>query len=204
VNSSPFELGEFQDGIDIPRIAKPQSLHTPRNLPGVTKLILIAGRPTMSERVEFEFFEAEQPTYAPAYIMSTFLLIGLLSMFKFPHPLWPPTVAHAVITVWFGVCFRWMLVYSRQMRLYSSSRLTVTQETYSHTFHYAVHEGDFVTLPVTEIVSIQINRGADTTWIEVKATNGDDVFFLPDVASAKRVAEALTKVNPCIRVLEQP
>lgn len=156
----------------------------------------------MSERVEYEFFEEEKPTYLPAYIMSAFLLIGLLSMFRFPAPLWPPTVAHAVIAVWFGVFFRWMLVYGRQVRNYSSNRLTVTQQTYSHTFRYAVHEADFATLPVAEIVSIRINRHGDTSWIEVKATNGDDVFFLPDVASAKRVAAALTKANPNIRVLE--
>jgi hypothetical protein len=80
----------------------------------------------MSESVEYEVFGEERPTYVPAYIRSTFVLLGVAALAYHRVPLWPVTLAHEFLAVWFGVLFYWILLEQRQRRMFSSFRLRIS------------------------------------------------------------------------------
>lgn len=154
----------------------------------------------MPSIVEYEVFDEERPTYVPCYIMSTFVLIGVVSLAYYRVPLWPLTLAHPFFAVWFGVLFYWILLETRQRRMFLSNRLRITNESYAHTFRYAVSEAPHVELPLAEIEEIKISPG-EPRYLEVKGKSDDDVYFLPPSADVERLLAAFKKGNPAIRVI---
>jgi hypothetical protein len=154
----------------------------------------------MTDSVEYEVFDEERPTYVPSYIMSTFVLLGLVALAFHRVPLWPLTLAHAFFAVWFGVLFYWILLEQRQRRMFSSFRLRITDQTYAHTFRYAVTEATHFEMPLANIVQVKVSPD-EPRYIEVKTDTDDDLYFLPPSADAERVVTALQKGNPGIRVV---
>jgi hypothetical protein len=154
----------------------------------------------MADTVEYEVFDEERPTYVSAYIMSTFVLLGIVALAYYRVPLWPLTLAHPFFAVWFGVLFYWILLESRQRRMFSSFRLRITDATYAHTFRYAVAEAMHVELPLAEIQQVKISP-TEPRYLEVKSNSEDDLYFLPPSADIDRLLAAFKKGNPAIRVV---
>jgi len=154
----------------------------------------------MAETVEYETFDDERPTYVPSYIMSTFVLLGVASLAYYRVPLWPPTLAHVFLAIWFGVLFYWILLETRQRRMFMSFRLRITDQTYAHTFRYAVTEATHVEMPLAEIVQVKVSS-QEPRSIEVKSKSDDDLYFLPPSADIDRLLAAFKKGNPAIRVV---
>lgn len=151
--------------------------------------------------VSYEVFEEDPPSYVPSYIMSAFVLVALLGLAAHDRPLWPPTIAHAFMALWFGILFRWMLQNARERRLFLSNRLTVTDEFYRHTFRYAVAEATPVEIPVAEIETVRVSAD-EPRWIEVNGKSDGDMYFLPRGADVDELVAALTAANPAIRVID--
>jgi hypothetical protein len=154
----------------------------------------------MADNVEYEVFDEERPTYVPSYIMSAFVLMGVASLAYYRVPLWPLTLVHAFMAVWFGVLFYWILLETRQRRMFSSFRLRITDKTYAHTFRYAVAEATHFEMPLAEIVQVKVST-SEPHYIEVKAKSEDDLYFLPPHADIEGLLAALRKGNPGIRVV---
>ena len=154
----------------------------------------------MTDTVEYEVFDEERPTYIPAYIMSGFVLLGVVGLAFHRVPIWPPTLGHLFLAAWFGVLFYWILADRRQQRMFSSFRLRVTDTTYFHTFRYAVAEATHVELPLAEIRQVKISP-TEPRYIEVQGKSDDDLYFLPPSADIDRLLAALKKGNPAIRVV---
>lgn len=150
-------------------------------------------------RPEYEVFEQDKPSFLPSYIMSAFVLLGIVSVWKAGLPLWPLGLGHLFFAIWFGVFFVWMLRNARSGRQFSSNRLVVTDTHFKHTFRYAIAEADFVEIPISEIKEVKILREATIT-IEVNAEHDFDLYVLPKGADPDRIVSALLKINPGIRV----
>jgi len=153
----------------------------------------------MAHSIEYEVFDEHRPSYAPSHIMSAFVLLAVASLAYYRIPLWPPSVAHVVVAIWFGVLFRWILQNSRQVRTFASSRLRITDQTYAHTFRYAVTEATHVEMPLTEIEEVKVSR-TEPRYIEVRGKSGCDMYFLPACADTERLLAAFTKANPSVRI----
>ena len=153
----------------------------------------------MADRVAYEVFDEEPPTYIPSYIMNGFVLMGVASLAYYRVPLWPLTLGHVFLACWFGVLFYWILLETRQRRMFMSFRLRVTDTTYAHTFRYAVTEATHFEVPLAEIVQVKISSEVPRT-IEVKTKAEDDLYFLPPSADIEGLLAALKKGNPEIRV----
>jgi hypothetical protein len=149
--------------------------------------------------IEYEVFDEERPSYLPSYFMSGFLLLGVASLAYYRLPFWPLSFAHVFLAVWFGVLFRCVLQYSRQAKSFSSNRLCVTNDTYAHTFRYAVKEATHVEMLIAEIREIKISN-TDPRYIAVAGKSNWDMYFLPPSADTARLVAALTAANPAIRV----
>jgi hypothetical protein len=154
-----------------------------------------------SEKIIYEVFEEDEPTFVPSYIMSAFVLVGLTMLLRSDLPLWPPQAAHAFFLFWFGCLFVWMIRNSGGRTTFSSFRLTVTNEAYRHTFRYAIAEKPHVEIPIQEIEVVKITRG-DRPTIEVNGADDADIYFLPRNADIDGLIKALKSVNPSIRVIE--
>ncbi len=155
-----------------------------------------------NDKIVYEVFEEDKPSFLPSYIMSAFVLAGLAMLQRSDLPLWPPQAAHAFFAVWFGCFFVWMLRNSRERTTFSSFRLTVTDEMYRHTFRYAVAEKPHVEIPIKEIEEVKITRGERAT-IEVSGADDADIYFLPRNSDIDPLIKALRTVNPSIRVIEK-
>ena len=101
--------------------------------------------------MNYEGFEEDKPSYLPSYIMSGFVLVALVALAMEGLPLWPLSLAHAFLAVWFGVLFVWMVRNARQKKTFMSNRLTVTSDIFKHSFRYAVAEAKHVEIPVADI-----------------------------------------------------
>ena len=149
--------------------------------------------------VSYEVFEEDPPSYLPSYIMSGFVLVAVIGLAGYGLPLWPPTIAHAFLALWFGILFRWMLQNARAQRLFLSNRLTVTDAVYRHTFRYGVAEATHVEIPISEIETVRV-YGDDPARLEVMGKSDNDLYFLPQTANIDELVAALKAANPAIGV----
>jgi hypothetical protein len=150
--------------------------------------------------VVYETFDEDAPSYLPSYILSAFALVALVSIAYHRIPLWPLSLAHPFIALWFGVLFYWMLQNARSQRQFSSDRLTVTGDAFRHTFRYAVAEATHVEMPLAEIEEVRISA-EEPRYIEVVGKSESDMYFLPRGADVDRLVAALKAGNPAIRVI---
>ena len=152
-----------------------------------------------SDQPVYEVWEEDKPSFLPSYIMSGFVLMGLIMLLRSEIPIWPPRLAHLFLAVWFGCFFIWMLQNSRNRTSFSSFRLTITDEVYKHTFRYAIAEKPHVEIPIKEIQRIKVIRGTPDA-IEVNAENDADIYFLPRNTDLDALVAALKRINPLIEV----
>ncbi len=149
--------------------------------------------------VVYEVFEEEKPCYFPSYIMSAFVLIALVALGVHGVPLWPLSLAHLGIAVWFGILFRWILQNARQSKLFMSQRLLVSHDTFKHSFRYAVAEATHVEIPISEIERVKVSP-EEPRFIEVVGKSDSDIYFLPPSADIEQLIAVLRMGNPAIRV----
>jgi hypothetical protein len=149
--------------------------------------------------VSYEVFEEDRPSYVPSYVMSAFVLAGLLGVVGHDQPVWPLKLGHVFMAAWFGVFFWWMLQNARSQRVFLSNRLTVADGVFRHTFRYAVAEATHVEIPVAEIESVRVSAD-EPPRIEVNGKSDGDFYFLPRGADVDELVAALTAANPAIRV----
>lgn len=152
--------------------------------------------------VTYEVFEEERPSYLPSYIVSGFLLVAVVAIAD-KLPAWPLSVAHVFLAVWFGVLFYWLAQNARQQRLFSSHRLSVTADTYRHSFRYAVAEATHVELRLSDITEVRVST-VEPRLIEVIGAADDDVYFLPASADLEQLVAAIKAGNPAVRVIAEP
>ena len=148
--------------------------------------------------VNYEVFEEDRPSYLPSYIMSGFVLVAVVSLAG-RVPLWPLSLPHLCLALWFGVLFRWMLLNARERRVFISHQLFASPETYKHSFRYAVAEAAFFEMPVSEIEEVRVSTG-EPRYIEVIGKSEGDVYFLPRSADTEQLIAVLKAGNPAIRV----
>lgn len=152
-----------------------------------------------TDSVSYEVFEEEKPSYLPSYIMSGFVLVALVSLAHNRVPLWPLSIVHLVLAFWFGTLFMWMLQNARERKMLSSHRLTITSDTFRHSFRYAVAEATHVEIPISQIEEVRISP-EEPRSIEVIGKPDGDLYFLPQTADLEQLIVALQTVNPLIRV----
>jgi hypothetical protein len=155
-----------------------------------------------NESVGFEYFEEDKPSYFSSYFMSLFVLFGVISLAAHQVPLWPISLAHVVMLVWFGVLFYWICQNApRQRSQFLSDRFSVKDGIYRHTFRYAVTESTFVEIPASEITEVIISE-KEPRYIAVTGGEGD-LYFVPGSADLHAFGEALKVANPAIRITTQ-
>jgi hypothetical protein len=150
----------------------------------------------------YEVFEEDRPSYLPSYLMSGFLLVAVVSVAN-RVPLWPLSVAHVFLVVWFGVLYYWIILNARQQKLFRSYRLSVTADTYRHSFRYAVAEATHVEMPLSEITEVRV-AADEPRRIEVTGVSESDVYFLPRSADLEQLVAAIKAGNPAVRVTAEP
>lgn len=150
--------------------------------------------------VIYEVFEEDPPSHISSYIMSGFVLAGLMGL-AIHVPFWPLSMAHVVVAIWFGILFVWILRDARQQKRFSSHRLTATSSTFKHSFRYAVAEATHVEIAVSDIVEIRVSQ-MEPRWIEVNGKTDSDIYFLPAEADLEQLIAVLKAGNPAIRVAE--
>jgi hypothetical protein len=148
--------------------------------------------------LNYEVFEEERPSYVPSYIMSAFLLIAVIAIVD-RAPLWPLSLAHVFLAVWFGVLFYWIVGNARQQKQFISQRLSVSADTYRHSFRYAVAEATHVEMPLAEITDVRVSAD-EPRLIEVTGKSDSDVYFLPPSADVQQLVAAIKAGNPAVRV----
>ena len=148
----------------------------------------------MNSNVEYEVFDEYEPSYLSAYIMSVFVLLGIGSVAQSQMPLWPITMAHVFLVVWFGVLFKWILDLRRVRRVVQSSRLSVTNGLYKHSVRYAVEEYLDFEIPLAEIESIKLST-TEPQYIKVTSKTDEDVYFLPENTDFAALSDALLAGN---------
>ena len=152
----------------------------------------------MPKEFEYEVFEQEGPSYVPSYIMSGFVLVGLLSIASAPLTL----ASGLFFTAWFGVFFIWMVRNSRDQRWFASDRLVVANGQFSHTFRYAVTEAEHAIVDISDIHTINVTEG-DRVTIELIGFKESDFCVLPSTAKVDELLAAITKHNPHIAINKQ-
>jgi hypothetical protein len=146
----------------------------------------------------FEVFEEDRPCYIQSYIMSGFLLVGVVAVAD-RVPVWPLSVTHVFLAIWFGVLFYWIVLNARQQKLFISHRLAVTADTYRHSFRYAVTEATHVEIPLSQITEVRV-CAEQPRMIEVTGVSDSDVYFLPPSADLEQLVAAIKAGNPAVRV----
>jgi len=157
----------------------------------------------ISPTVVYEVFEEDKPSYVPSYIMNGFVVVALVSIAYHRVPLWPLSLAHPFFAVWFGILFVWMLQNARERKLFLSHRLTVTKETFTHSFRYVVAEAKHVEIPLAEIEEVRISAD-EPRYITVIGKSDSDIYFLPRSAQIEPLIKALQAGNPAIKVVGFP
>lgn len=153
----------------------------------------------MTPTVEYEVFDEDRPSYFPSYIMSAFVLVGIIALVRAQIPVWPLTLGHVIVAVWFGVLFKWILRNARQQKLFMSNRLIVTDKEYKHSFRYAVSEATHIEMPLSEIKSIKPSSD-EPRYVEVIGSSDFDIYFLPKSADTDELVQAMLAGNPDILV----
>lgn len=149
--------------------------------------------------VSYEVFEEDKPSYFPSYVLSGFVLLGILGLGIHDVPFWPLSLAHVFLGLWFGIAFYWMIRNARQQKLFTSNRLSVTADTFKQSFRYAVAESTFVEIPVSEIEEVTVSA-EQPRYVEVRGKSESDMYFLPRGADVEQLVAVLKTANPAIRV----
>jgi hypothetical protein len=152
----------------------------------------------MTEEFEFEAFEQNGPSYFPSYVMSGFVLVGVLSIASNQEPL--SLTSGIFFGLWFGVFFVWMIRNSRDQRWFASDRLLIADGYFSHTFRYAVTEAEHARIEITDIHTIKVTDGVPIS-IELLGHKESDFCILPSEAKIDELVSALTRRNPNIKIV---
>jgi hypothetical protein len=146
-----------------------------------------------------ESWEQTGPSYVQTYIVSAFVLMGLLGIAWNGVPF--SLTAMLFFSLWFGTAFFWIWQNRRAERTFASDRITVHNGKLTHSFRYTFTEAVHVELDVNRIETIQIHTG-ELIGVEVVGKSESDFVFLPDPARADRFVQTLRRLNPGIRVID--
>ncbi|MEQ8635642.1 hypothetical protein [Gimesia maris] len=153
----------------------------------------------MEPAFQSESWEQTGPSYIQSYIVSAFLLVGILSIASARVPLTP--MSFIFMSLWFG-CFLYWLVQNRHAeRTFASDRITVADGHVSHTFRYTITEAEHTDMAVTDIKKIKIHSGTPIA-VELIGEHGGDFFLLPNMQAVTRLEEVLLKHNSNIEIVK--
>ena len=134
-----------------------------------------------------------------AYIVSEFLLVGLLSVAWRQVPLTPLTALF--FTVWCGTLFYWLVQNSRAERRFASDRISIFDGQVTHSFHYTVTEAAHTRIDVASLTEVRVHSGTPI-GIELIGAAESDFLFLPSSGAVERFRAALERLNPAIEFRE--
>ena len=151
----------------------------------------------MEPDFQSESWEQTGPFYGQSYVVSAFLLIGLLSIAWWQVPLTSLTLVF--FGAWFGGLVYWLIQNRRAERTFASDRITIAGGRVAHTFRYAITEVAHSEITVAELKEMKVYAG-DPIAIELIGENDDDFFMLPNLEAVARLEATLLKQNPNIAV----
>lgn len=151
----------------------------------------------MEPDFQSESWEQTGPSYVPSYIVSAFLLIGLLNIAWWQVPLTPLTLIF--FTAWFVGLIYWLIQNRHAERTFASDRITVAGGRVAHTFRYAITEVAHSEVNMAEVKQMKVHAG-DPIAIELIGENDGDFFMLPNLEAVARLEATLLKQNPNITV----
>ena len=149
----------------------------------------------MAVDFESESWEQTDPSYVQAYIVSAFLLVGLLGIAGHQVPLTPMT--GLFFAVWFGTLLYWLVQNSRAERRFASDRISISDGQVRHTFRYTVTEAPHTEIDDASLTEVRVHSGTPI-GIELIGSAGSDFVFLPTSAAVDRFRAALVRLNPAI------
>jgi hypothetical protein len=154
----------------------------------------------MNPDFQNETWKQTGPSYIQSYVVSAFILVGLLCVAHYRTPLTPLT--GLVFAVWFGFLFYMLIQNWRAERTFASNRITVADGRLTHSFRYAVTEAEFSTMDVNDIVEMKVHSGEPGEMIAVELIGAadSDFFLLPDEVQVNRLQSTLQRLNPAIRI----
>ncbi len=151
----------------------------------------------MDPEFQSESWERTGPSYIQAYIVSAFLLVGILSIASWRVPLTPLTLIF--MSVWFGGFVYWLVQNRHAERTFASDRITVADGRVAHTFRYTITEAEHTDMAVSDIKKIKVHSG-EPIAVELIGSHDSDFFMLPNMETVLRLERALLKLNPHIEV----
>lgn len=144
-----------------------------------------------------ESWELTGPSYVQSYVVSAFLLVGILSIASWRVPLTPMTFIF--MSAWFGGFVYWLIVNRHAERTFASDRITVADGRVAHTFRYTITEAKHTDIAVAEIKQMKVHAG-EPIAIELIGETDSDFFLLPNPDAVARLEATLLKQNPNITV----
>lgn len=151
----------------------------------------------MDPDFQSESWEQTGPSYIQSYIVSAFLLVGILSIASWRMPLTPMTLIF--MSVWFGAFFYWLVQNRHAERTFASDRITITDGRVSHTFRYTITEAEHTDMLIADIKSIKIHSGQPIA-IELVGDRDSDFLMLPDMETVTKFKETLLEQNSEIEI----
>lgn len=151
----------------------------------------------MPSDFESESWERDGPSYVPTYVLSAFVLLGLLGIAANGLPV--STLSVLFFAIWFGLALLWIWQNHRAERTFSSDRIVVREGKVTHSFRYTITEAVHQEVDVEDIQEIAIHSG-DPIGIELIGQHDSDFFFFPSRDKAEQFTQTLSELNPKLRV----
>jgi hypothetical protein len=152
----------------------------------------------MEPDFEAESLESTGPSYVQSYVVSAFILIGILTIASNRVPATPLSILF--FSVWFGAFFYWLVQNRRAERTFASDRIVVANGRVAHTFRYTITEVEHISMAVNEIKRMKIHPG-EAIAIELVGEKESDFFWLPNDEQVRRLEQTLLKLNPAIQIV---
>ena len=151
----------------------------------------------MEPDFQSESWEQTGPSYIQAYVVSAFILVGILSIAFHRVPVTPLTLIF--MSVWFGGFVYWLMQNRHAERTFASDRITVANGRVSHTFRYTITEAEYSSVAVAEIKQMKVHSG-DPIAVELIGDSDSDFFMLPNPDVVARLERILLAQNPNIEI----
>ncbi len=164
---------------------------------GLVNAVVIWFKRAMDPDFESESWDPTGPSYIQAYVVSVFILIGIVSVALAQVPVTPLTLIF--FSVWFGVLLFWLIQNRRAERTFASDRITVANGRVCHTFRYAITEAEHSSVAVADIKQMKVHFG-DAIAVELIGERESDFFVLPNPDAVGRLERSLLAQNPNIKV----
>ncbi|MCH7726396.1 MAG: hypothetical protein IH991_07970 [Planctomycetes bacterium] len=151
----------------------------------------------MEPDFQSESWEQTGPSYIQAYVVSAFILVGVLSIAFHQVPMTPLSLVF--MSVWFGMFFFWLIQNRRAERTFASDRITVENGRVAHTFRYTITEAEYSGIAVDEIKQMKVHSG-NPIAIELVGESDSDFFMLRNEDQVDRFVHTLLELNPNIQI----